>query len=351
MSSRAGIAAVALPLLAAAGTARAFVRTTTQDGKHFLWWPTRRVGYQIQHDCALRPSGPGSWTSVPPEVADAGENAAQYSAACHDAIQRSFAAWQAAGDAGCTDLELPYLGEVAAREVGYAPDASNVNSVLFQPATCDNVIPPADPCWNAGDCDTAYPDNPCFSHGDEVIALTTTTYQPEDGTLLDADIELNNSPASAGGFDYSAEQPGDPLPGTTDVENTVTHEAGHFIGLAHNCGTLGGPACDATLEQGVMYANASLVIYGDCDAGPCYEAGEITKRTLKADDVAAVCHVYPVGLGTEVVNLEDESGQAPVRVTGGLGTTCGGGGGGSWLALLALALLPRRRERSQPTAT
>ena len=126
--------------------ARAFVRTATADGSHYLWWPTRSIGYYIQEDCALRPSPPDgngnvTWDVLNDEVADAGESVTQYASECHDAVERSFAAWQAAGDAGCTDLQLPYLGDTAVREVGYQPDASqNINSVLFQPATCDDVI-------------------------------------------------------------------------------------------------------------------------------------------------------------------------------------------------------------------
>lgn len=324
-----------LAALLVPAAAHAFVRTTTEDGKHFLWWPTRSVGYFIQQDCALRPSMSGGeivWNQLPPEVADAGESAASYTAACHAAIEASFGSWQAAGDAGCTNLRLPYLGDTAVREVGYQPDASeNINSVLFQPATCDDVLAPSDPCWNDGDCDTAHADLPCFSHGDEVIALTTTTYEPDDGTLLDADVELNNAP---GVFDFSAEQPGSPLADTWDIENAVTHEAGHFIGLAHNCGTLNAPACTPTLEQGVMYANAA--------------PGETTKRVLKPDDIDAVCHVYPKGLSTAIVNLEDEADAGEVRITGGFATSCSTGGGGTaWFALLTLALLRRRH----PTAT
>ncbi|MHB8420327.1 MAG: zinc metalloprotease [Myxococcales bacterium] len=304
------------------------------DGGYFLWWPTRTVGHNVQEDCALRPSpGPNgpTWDQIPAAAADAGESAADYNAKCHAAIELSFEAWQDA-DGGCTDLRLPDLGDTPTREVGYAQGGSqNMNLVLFQPALCDDVIAAGDPCWNDGDCDTAYPANPCFSHGAEVIALTTTTYQPADGTLLDADIELNNAPASAGGFDFSAEQPGLPLAGTTDIENTVTHEAGHFIGLAHNCGTQAGPVCTVALEQDVMYAVAV--------------PGEITKRTLKQDDIDAVCHVYPKGVSTEFVNLRDELGGFPVQVTGGFGTSCGAAGEApAWLALLALAALARRRR-------
>ena len=300
------------------------MRSKTQDGSHYLWWPTRSVGYYIQEDCALRPPP----NPLPDAVADAGEAEVTYLGLCHAAVERSFQSWQnvgdvAAGGPGCTDLQLPYLDDTAKREVGYDPDAgsANTNLVLFQPVLCDAVVPPGDPCWADQSCDGPYG---CFSHGAEVIALTTTTYQPADGTLVDADIEVNDAPAGAGGFDFSAEV-GNPIPGTTDVQNTLTHEIGHFIGLDHNCGFTGAPVCTPTLEAGVMFK----------DAAP----GEIVKRTLKEDDENAICHVYPTGVSSQIVNLQDSSGQTTVEVVSGPACSSGGGLAPVWLGLiLALAL-------------
>jgi MYXO-CTERM domain-containing protein len=56
----------------------------------------------------------------------------------------------------------------------------------------------------------------------------------------------------------------------TDLQNTATHEAGHFLGLSHS------PEPDAT-----MYASAPI--------------GETAKRTLADDDVAGLCELYPAG--------------------------------------------------------
>ena len=312
--------------LAPSGLARAFERTLTADGMHFLWWPTRSVGHYVAVSCALR-SSPNPLNG---EVADAGETVTGYTQACYAAVQASFQAWENAGDEACTDLQLPFVSYTTSEEIGYDADAgpANMNLVIFEPQLCDNVAPPSDPCWDEGSCDSEYG---CFSHGAEVIALTTTTYQPGDGTLLDADIELNNAPADQGGFDFSAE-PVTPLPGTMDIENTVTHEAGHSIGLAHNCGFAGAPACTPILETGVMYANSVL--------------GETIKRTLKQDDINAICHVYPTGTGTEIVNLLDETGEPSIQVASGWGCSSSASPAPGWLSLLALALL--RRRRSQP---
>ncbi len=316
-------------VLALAAPARAFVRSETLDGGHDLWWPTRSVPYVIQEDCAVRP--PPSPVPLPPAVAAAGEDEATYQAMCHAAVERSFRSWQDVGDvdaggAGCTDLELPFAGDVAQREVGYDPTdpAANTNLVLFQPILCEAVVPQSDPCWQDDSCDGPYG---CFSHGSDVIALTTTTYQPSNGMLLDADIEVNDAPQSQGGFDFSAET-GAPIAGTHDVQNTITHEAGHFIGLAHNClvpgdtgEPAGAPACTPALAQGVMFADETT-------------PEETTKRTLKPDDVAGICHIYPRGIPTVLVNLEDEVGTSPVQLHGR--PSCATAPGpGALLALLA----------------
>ena len=53
-----------------------------------------------------------------------------------------------------------------------------------------------------------------------------------------------------------------------DLQAIVTHEVGHFIGIAHS------PDPSA-----VMYAS--------------YPPGSISQRTLTPDDVGAVCEIYP----------------------------------------------------------
>jgi hypothetical protein len=61
-----------------------------------------------------------------------------------------------------------------------------------------------------------------------------------------------------------------PEGGTVDVQNTVTHEAGHLIGFAHS------PDPEST-----MFATAML--------------NETTKRDLTADDIQGMCDVFPLG--------------------------------------------------------
>ncbi len=117
---------------------------------------------------------------------------------------------------------------------------------------------------------------------------------PGDGTILDADIELNDvnytftiDPANA------VARPGTEL---ADLENTLTHELGHVQGLAHTCwdhitatpplDNLGNPIPDcndpnlpASVTDTTMYPYASM-------------PGETSKRNLSPDDVSGVCDVY-----------------------------------------------------------
>ena len=88
-----------------------------------------------------------------------------------------------------------------------------------------------------------------------------------------------------------------------DLQNTLTHESGHFIGLAHS------PVPGATM-------NATT------------QPGETLKRSLAPDDAAGVCAIYP-------------------EASGGCG--CGGGEGTGAASLLAAAALLRRRRRRQDT--
>jgi hypothetical protein len=136
-------------------------------------------------------------------------------------------------------------------------------------------------------------------HDPSAIGLTTVMYvntpgQPGDGTILDADIELNNvnytfttDPTNA------TARPGTQL---ADLENTLTHELGHVQGLAHTCwdhitpqpplDNTGTPIPDCndpnlppSITETTMYPYASM-------------PGETSKRNLSPDDVSGVCDVY-----------------------------------------------------------
>ena len=91
------------------------------------------------------------------------------------------------------------------------------------------------------------------------LAITTVTINTETGELYDADMEINGTqPLSAG----------PPVPNRFDLQSIITHEAGHFLGIAHT-----------------NQAGATMF--------PTYQPGVEDFRTLENDDIAAICTAYP----------------------------------------------------------
>jgi uncharacterized protein (TIGR03382 family) len=267
------------------------------------------------------------------------------------AVQAAFDAWQVA-DAGAGNLELPYGGATTSVDTSNSSTGSHV--VVFRRGWCsDNPKAAADPCFADGTCASKYN---CFDdpggigdHG--TLAITGVKYI--GSCIVDADMEvadwngngdgtaIENLPQDGGdaphGWVWSCTAPtsGTPPPscqtyGQTgcvyeDLQNTVTHEAGHFIGLAHPCeldGHGGAPTCTGD-DGSTMYPTALL--------------REITKRTLAPEDVNGVRAIYPAGFAG--------SNSCP-SMSSSSGCGCGGAPAGGILALLGLsALAPRGRRR------
>jgi MYXO-CTERM domain-containing protein len=100
-----------------------------------------------------------------------------------------------------------------------------------------------------------------WEHESGILALTSVTYRPSTGEIVDADIELN-------GVDYNFTTTNNELRVIIDVANTVTHEAGHFLGLDHS-----------QVEEATMFATAPI--------------RETKKRSLDLDDINGLCAIYP----------------------------------------------------------
>jgi hypothetical protein len=97
------------------------------------------------------------------------------------------------------------------------------------------------------------------------LALTTVTYGIDTGTIFDADIEINSCSSCPAPHFLTTQEPPPRASNTYDLQAILTHEAGHFFGLAH-----------ATDQSAIMYAY--------------YQPGAIH---LTADDIAGVCSTYP----------------------------------------------------------
>lgn len=133
----------------------------------------------------------------------------------------------------------------------------------------------------------------------DVIALTTvwfiTNAGRTDGQITDADIELN-----AIGYSFTTHAATDTARDGTalaDLENTLTHELGHVLGLGHTCwdhvlpepplDNLGKPAPDCDLMASLPAAVRDATMY------PYAAPSSTSQRSLTPDDVAGVCDSYP----------------------------------------------------------
>jgi len=341
-------AVLAAAILLAAAPAAAYLRSTDECGVCF-WWPSRAVPFVVN----------------PPDdpAVDGVVEASCGGSPGLDAVRLGFDAWSAPG---CTDLALADAGLSTSTFVGYAQGGANENLVVFRRGACQDLVGTSDPCWSqtsgAGTCDNVHN---CFLLDKRTtrstIALTTVTYSPADGRILDADMELvawdgaagtipqNSTPAD--GWYFTCAAPGPAAPSrcaaygdtgcfSMDLQNTVTHEAGHFIGLAHPCenGTVPGvPNCasvPAAVAETTMYPSAAQ--------------GEVTKRTLDPDDVAGLCAIYPAGAASPTCprTCADPSSGC------GCGTATPGGSLAALLGLAALApRVARRRRAAQDTIT
>src|SRR5262249_54463353 len=105
--------------------------------------------------------------------------------------------------ASCAFITLELEPPQAGIPVGYNAHSANVNLIKFVSSGC-----PHDPASNA---------------------ITTTTFNTTTGQIFDADMELNAESFQFAVLDASGGGP------STDIENTVTHELGHLLGLDHTC--------------------------------------------------------------------------------------------------------------------
>lgn len=300
-----GIAAVAM---LAAAPARAYCRTTTveQDASYNpvneggcwnkglpLFWRNSCIGYDIQRDASKKVSY---------------EDASNLMAI-------AFTRWTGAtcpttgSGRSRVSLDVRDLGPVSCARIGYEGGGRpNQNIIVFR--------------------DESWP------YKKEVLALTKVQYDTTTGEIYGADMEIN-------AIDMNPLALRDPVGGADyDFLSVVTHEAGHFLGMAHS-----------DTEEAAMFAN--------------YRPGSTIRRTLTDDDVTGICEVYrPDGTRSVLQGKVTYNAQCDPTPRGGLARDCpdddeGGcaiatvallGGtttGASFLALAAAGLLRRlgRRDR------
>lgn len=265
MAPRALLLVVAL---LAAAPAAAFNRTRVAGvGRADLAWFDRTITWHLP--------APGS-ADVPHEAAVA-------------AAKRAFAAWAAIG---CTDVNFAFVAGGPDRSSLDGGDPDGVNVIR----------------WRESD----WPGAP------DQIAITTVTYAPGTGRIVDVDIDLNGQYL----FYTSSD---DPDQTEYDIESALLHEIGHLLGFDDSA--------DPTAAMAQTLARGDL------------------RRALGADDQEAICAVYPAGAPTpslDALGLELQGGCSAARPAGA---------GRVGLALLALAYLvtvtllrPRGRSGSMSRA-
>jgi hypothetical protein len=245
----------ALTLLACCGlanAAHAFCRTTTCD-------PTRDRCATDAHGCVVDglPLAWGDaclavWTPVADPPLPGVDNGTFVAL-----TQAAFDAWR---DASCTTggphIDVSVEGPLACLEPGSEADGHDrVNSV--------SVV------------QDQWPHPAALG----TIALTTVSFLPSTGEIVDADIELN---AAEQTFTTSERAI------VTDLLSALTHEAGHVLGLAHSDD-----------PQATMFPETGSTI---------------RLRTLEPDDEAAICAVYPSARDAAPLCSADPGAEDPEKV-------------------------------------
>ena len=205
-----------------------------------------------------------------------------------------------------------------------------------------NLIKFRDVSW----CRPAVDDDPPRCHADSAAGLTTAVYVDDerserDGAIVDADIELNgvNFAIADNGATTSSS------PCKAELQNTLTHELGHLLGLEHPCRVGNDPPRIDGEGQEVPMCSSVLGI-SEITEATMYnfqECGEMKKETLEADDVNAICTIYPAG--------EDPGTCDPVgEPTGCCSATDTGVPLGPLFGALGFGALLLRRRRTSPRA-
>jgi len=287
-------AALIAAVLSAPSVARAYCRTTTgglQPGCSIqgteccslgkpLFWKNACIGYSIQKDASRQVT-----------FAQATEK-----------IGRAFGTWTGStcstgpGAPGRVGIQVTDNGPVECGEVQYDTNGPNQHVIVFR-----------DTVWDHSD-------------SSNTLALTTMTFEPQTGEIYDADMEVNTAQQQV--------TVDDPIPQNGyDFLSIVTHETGHFLGLAHT------PDTAAT-----MFAH--------------YRPGSTTLRNLTADDVDGLCDAYPAdGTRTSADDAKSAADACDPTPRHGFTSACSAPGSGGTTTKSSCSAAPIERTRDVPIAT
>jgi hypothetical protein len=128
---------------------------------------------------------------------------------------------------------------------------------------------------------------------DPTALAITSVFATADGKIVDADIEINARYFRWGDL-TQAPTTG---PQIQDLQNALTHEMGHAIGLDHPCLLPGSTAMRSLDNLGNLEPDCDVATpdIQESTMFPSSAPGDISKRTLAVDDVLAVDTIYPPG--------------------------------------------------------
>jgi hypothetical protein len=217
----------------------------------------------------------------------------------HRIAMEAFDAWQSVtcpGSGGPPSIHVTdAFGRTSCGLAEYSRTGANANSILFR--------------------DDEWP----YEGADNALGLTSVAFDSVTGEILDADIEINST-APLSLTDEVA-------PDHDDLLSILTHEAGHFLGLAHSQDS-----------EAVMR--------------PVYTSGTASLRVPTADDIAGICAIYPPDRRAVPCDFTPHAGfasECPLGVyKGGCAVTRARRPASlAWLAVFgAIALVRRRADRA-----
>ncbi len=155
-------------------------------------------------------------------------------AAAASALETGLAAWGGA-------CGLPPLSSAGLDERARLDDADGLGSVVWIDSAAN---------WNA-------------RFGATELARTLVAFRVGSGAIIDTDIAVN-----LGGHAFAAAETCAPDLDRYDLASVLTHELGHALGLDHS-----------DVPEATMFPKT---VEGRCDL-----------RSLAADDLAGLCHLYP----------------------------------------------------------
>lgn len=244
-----------------ASGAHAYCRTTTCDSKIEtctvhpttrcptsglpLYWPDTCVTFGVNQ------AGSPRWGITYDEA--------------HEAAQRAFQSWISAdcGGGQHPSIGVVALGKIECDRVEYNYPETGED---FPPGPNANIIVFRDAVWPYSEA----PDSERTT-----LALTTITYLKDTGEIVDADIEINSATVQLSTSNTNI---------TNDLQAILTHEAGHFLGLAHS-----------EVQEATMHRLYNVNV------------GDATLRSLANDDRRGICDLYPPG----AVEVGDCRGEGP----------------------------------------